>query len=139
LLSVFTITTGKTPHQFQTRINQQDEVLADLADLKNVFPHQFRHSFATMYLVRHPGDETGLRGALGHLSDDIFRSYTHIASEIIAQRAGSVSLSEAWLSEDDGSVRSDYRALEPPVCGRKTPQRSGYSLVHVVQTAEHWP
>jgi site-specific recombinase XerD len=74
--------------------------LGDLAGLKNVIPHRFRHTMATMYLVRHEGDETGLRGALGHLSQDQFRTYTHLAHELIAQRAGSVSLSEAWLGED---------------------------------------
>jgi site-specific recombinase XerD len=74
--------------------------LGDVAHLKNVHPHKFRHTFASLYLVRHPGDETGLRGALGHLSADQFRVYTHIAAEIVAQRAGRVSLAEAWLGED---------------------------------------
>lgn len=68
----------------------------------NVIPHRFRHTFATWYLVRHPGDETGLRGALGHLSDDMYRVYAHLAHEIIAERAGRVALSEAWLGEDTG-------------------------------------
>jgi site-specific recombinase XerD len=73
--------------------------LATLAGLTGVHPHRFRHSFATYFLVRHPGDETGLRGILGHLSDDMFRVYTHLAHEIIAQRAGRVALSEAWLED----------------------------------------
>ncbi len=73
--------------------------LATTAGLTGVFPHRFRHTMATFYLVRHPGDESGLRGILGHLSDDMFRTYTHLAHEIIAQRAGRVALSEAWLEE----------------------------------------
>jgi len=65
----------------------------------HVYPHKFRHTFATWYLVRHQGDETGLRGILGHLSDDMYRVYAHLAHEIIAQRAGRVALSEAWLGD----------------------------------------
>jgi site-specific recombinase XerD len=74
--------------------------LAADSQVKHVFPHRFRHTFATWYLVRHPGDETGLRGILGHLSDDMYRVYAHLAHEIIAQRAGRVALSEAWLGEE---------------------------------------
>jgi site-specific recombinase XerD len=66
----------------------------------HVYPHKFRHTFATFYLVRHQGDETGLRGILGHLSDDMYRVYAHLAHEIIAQRAGRVALSEAWLGDE---------------------------------------
>lgn len=69
-------------------------------DPGSVYPHRFRHTFATWYLVRHAGDETGLRGILGHLSDDMYRVYAHIAHEIIAERAGRVALSEAWLGEE---------------------------------------
>lgn len=75
--------------------------LALASSIRNVFPHRFRHTFATWYLVRHPGDETGLRGILGHLSDDMFRVYTHLAHEIIATRAGRVALSEAWLGDEE--------------------------------------
>lgn len=67
--------------------------------VQHVIPHRFRHTYATFYLVRHPGDETGLRGTLGHLSDDMYREYIHIAHEIIEERAGRVALSEAWLNE----------------------------------------
>jgi site-specific recombinase XerD len=78
--------------------------LAREAGLEGVFPHRLRHTFATHFLMRHPGDETGLRGILGHLSDDMYRVYSHIAHEIIAQRAGRVSLSEAWLGEEGESA-----------------------------------
>lgn len=74
--------------------------LAADSDVLHVFPHRFRHTFATWYLVRHQGDETGLRGILGHLSDDMYRVYAHLAHEIIAQRAGRVALSEAWLGDE---------------------------------------
>lgn len=70
------------------------------AGVPHVYPHRFRHTFATDYLVRHPGDETGLRGNLGHLSDDMFKVYVHLSAELIAQRGGRVSLSEAWLGDE---------------------------------------
>lgn len=79
--------------------------LARETDVAHVHPHRFRHTFATWYLVRHAGDETGLRGMLGHLSDDMYRTYVHISHELIAQRAGRTSLSEAWLGSGD----------EPPI------------------------
>lgn len=75
--------------------------LATASGVKHVFPHRFRHTFATMYLVRHQGDETGLRDALGHLSNDMYRVYLHLSHEILAERAGRVALSEAWLSEEE--------------------------------------
>lgn len=75
--------------------------LAKESGMPHVFPHRFRHTFATNFLVEHPGDETGLRGILGHLSDDMFRVYAHLAHEILAQRAGRAALSESWLGEDN--------------------------------------
>lgn len=77
--------------------------LATASGVTHVFPHRFRHTFATWYMVRHPGDETGLRGILGHLSPDMYRVYCHLAHEIIAQRAGRVALSEAWLGDDEAT------------------------------------
>jgi hypothetical protein len=77
--------------------------------------HRFRHTFSSWYLVRHPGDETGLRGILGHLSADMLRVYVHLAYEITAQRAGRVSLSEAWLGARDGEQqprRSEHARTE---------------------------
>lgn len=78
------------------------ERLSRSAGVHNVIPHRFRHTFSTWYLVRNPGDETGLRGILGHLSDDMYRVYAHLAHEIIAERAGRVALSEAWLGAHAG-------------------------------------
>ena len=105
--------------------------LAAAAQLKDVYPHKFRHSFASLYLVRNPGDESGLRGALGHLSADQFRVYTHIAAELIAQRAGRVSLSEAWLGEDGAA--SDYVSQTEPGAAAvantaRAPQPNGRAL-----------
>lgn len=87
-------------------VRQMLERLGKATGIPHVIPHRFRHTFATMYLVRHPGDETGLRGILGHMSDDMYRVYAHLAHEIIAERAGRVALSEAWLGneEDAGFV-----------------------------------
>jgi hypothetical protein len=64
--------------------------------------------------VRHPGDETGLRGILGHLSDVMFRTYCHISSELIAQRAGRVSLSEAWLGASDAGTPYERPPRQQP-------------------------
>jgi site-specific recombinase XerD len=96
-----------TPKGFHTSLKG----LADASGLSGVFPHRFRHTFATWYLVRHPGDETGLRGILGHLSDDMFRVYSHLAHEIIAQRAGRVALSEVWLGDEYPQDRDAPRPI----------------------------
>jgi hypothetical protein len=42
-----------------------------------------------------------LRGILGHLSDEMFKTYVHISHELIAQRAGRTSLSEACRGTGD--------------------------------------
>lgn len=78
--------------------------LGEVSGVPNCIPHRFRHTFATMYLVRHPGDETGLRGTLGHLSQEMFRTYIHLSSEFLAKRAGRVALSEAWLGDEAAVV-----------------------------------
>jgi site-specific recombinase XerD len=74
--------------------------LARVADVGHVFPHRFRHTFATLFLVRNPGHLEQLRGLLGHLSDDQYRTYVHLSQEYIAQRAGRQSLAEAWVGEE---------------------------------------
>jgi integrase len=63
--------------------------------------HRFRHTLATLYLTRYPGDETGLRRILGHVSHELLRTYVHLASITIAQRAGRVAPTSAWLYERD--------------------------------------
>lgn len=72
--------------------------LGEVAGVRNPVPHRLRHTFATWYLVRFPGDELGLRRIIGHVSHDVLADYVHFAQSIIADRAGRASLAEAWLS-----------------------------------------
>lgn len=88
--------------------------LGGISGVSNAIPHRFRHTMATWHLIRHPGDETGLRGILGHLSQEMFRTYVHISSELIAQRAGRVALSEAWLG-DEADAPATNEARQPIV------------------------
>lgn len=110
--------------------------LAQDAHVSNVHPHRFRHTMATWYLVRHPGDETGLRGILGHLSDDMYRVYVHLSSEIIAQRAGRTSLAEAWLGGGDDEEQSQESAptYEPHASARSLSGVDRLALVEAVRS-----
>jgi len=75
--------------------------LGDAAGVADATAHRFRHTYATVYLTKYPGDETGLRRILGHLSRDVLATYVHLASTAIAQRAGRVAPTGAWLHERD--------------------------------------
>lgn len=88
----------------ETGVRHMMKRLEEVSGVPDVHPHRFRHTYATMYLVRHPGDESGLRGNLGHLSENMFQVYVHLSQEIIAQRAGRVALSEAWLGGDEAAI-----------------------------------
>jgi integrase/recombinase XerC len=51
-----------------------------------VTPHVMRHSFATHYLERNPGDLRGLAALLGHRSLDTVMIYTQPTTEELARR-----------------------------------------------------
>jgi site-specific recombinase XerD len=67
------------------------------AGVEDAYPHRCRHTFATNYLVVHPGDEIGLRRILGHVSKSVLADYCHIAQSVIAQRHGQASIAESLL------------------------------------------
>lgn len=75
--------------------------LGDAAAVEDATAHRFRHTYATVYLTKYPGDETGLRRILGHLSREVLATYVHLAATAIAQRAGRVAPTGAWLYERD--------------------------------------
>ncbi len=53
-----------------------------------VTPHILRHTFATRYLERNPGDLRGLAALLGHRSLDTVMIYTQPTVEELARRMG---------------------------------------------------
>jgi site-specific recombinase XerD len=73
--------------------------LGDAAGVADAIPHRFRHLYATVYLTMFPGDEIGLRRIMGHLSDEVLRTYVHLSQTTLAQRAGRASPTQTWLRE----------------------------------------
>lgn len=55
-------------------------------------PHSLRHTFATRYLVRHPGDLVGLARLLGHRSLEATRIYVQPTEEALALRLEQIDL-----------------------------------------------
>jgi len=51
-----------------------------------VTPHVLRHTFATRYLERNPGDLRGLAALLGHRSLDTVMVYTQPTIEELTRR-----------------------------------------------------
>lgn len=73
--------------------------LGDAAGVDGAIPHRFRHLYATVYLTVFPGDEIGLRRIMGHLSDQVLRTYVHLSQATLAQRAGRAAPTQTWLHE----------------------------------------
>ena len=76
--------------------------LGDAAGVAGAIPHRYRHTYATIFLTVYPGDELGLRRILGHVSDQVMRTYVHLSQQALAQRAGRVSPTQHWLRQADG-------------------------------------
>ena len=55
-----------------------------------VYPHLFRHSFATQYL-RNGGDEFTLQRILRHRTSVMTRRYVHVAMSDVVERHASAS------------------------------------------------
>ncbi len=55
-------------------------------------PHSLRHTFATRYLVAHPGDLVGLARLLGHRSLDATKIYVQPTDEEVAARVERIDL-----------------------------------------------
>jgi site-specific recombinase XerD len=55
-------------------------------------PHSLRHTFATRYLLRHPGDLVGLAWLLGHRSIRTTQIYVQPTEEEMAKRVSQIDL-----------------------------------------------
>lgn len=55
-------------------------------------PHSLRHTFATRYLMRHPGDIVGLARLLGHTSIQTTQIYVQPTDADIAERVNQIDL-----------------------------------------------
>ncbi|MBK7916696.1 MAG: tyrosine-type recombinase/integrase [Chloroflexi bacterium] len=55
-------------------------------------PHSLRHTFATRYLLRHPGDLVGLARLLGHTSIQTTQIYVQPTEAEMARRVSQIDL-----------------------------------------------
>jgi len=69
--------------------------IADRAEVKDVYPHKFRHTFAITYL-RSGGDIFTLQALLGHSSLEMVRHYAQIAEVDIEQSHHKASPADNW-------------------------------------------
>jgi integrase/recombinase XerD len=87
--------------------------------------HRVRHTFATHYLVSHPGDVEGLRYMLGHLDDHEYRTYAGEAGRRIAEMAGDdVGASEMLEKNEPRRPASASTRAEKPRPLRALPAKA---------------
>jgi integrase/recombinase XerD len=76
-------------------LRQLVRAIADRSEVKNAYPHKFRHTFAITYL-RSGGDIFTLQALLGHNSLEMVRHYAQIAEVDIEQVHRKASPADNW-------------------------------------------
>ena len=81
--------------------------LAKSSGVTRMYPHLFRHTYATSYLVN-GGNVFSLQQNLGHTSLEIVRRYVHLASRIAAVKTGSFSPLDRLNEKDERRHRHAF-------------------------------
>lgn len=83
--------------------------LGKIASVAEAGSHRCRHTFASLYLTIHPGDELGLRRIIGHASPAVTADYVHLSQSTIASRSVHASVIETMASTPRADARGQAR------------------------------